>query len=147
MNEIKLYTIGFTKKNAEQFFTTLHQAGVRKVIDVRLNNASQLAGFAKRDDLQYFLNQICGIEYIHSPDLAPTAELLKGYRDKTIDWDTYERTFSELMRDRSIEKSIDRESLDTSCLLCSEADAAHCHRRIVAEYLRDTLGDIEICHL
>lgn len=147
MHEIKLYTIGFTKKNAEKFFTTLRQAGVRKIIDVRLNNASQLAGFAKRDDLQYFLNELCGIEYIHRPDLAPTAELLKGYRDKSIDWDTYERTFNELMRDRLIEKSMDRESLDTSCLLCSEADAAHCHRRLVAEYLRDALEDIEICHL
>ncbi len=147
MSEKTLYTIGFTKKSAEQFFTILRRAGVRKVIDIRLNNASQLAGFAKRDDLQYFLNEICDIEYIHRPDLAPTAELLKGYRDKSIDWDTYEQTFSELMRDRSAGKNIDRESLEASCLLCSEAEATHCHRRLVAEYLRDALGNIEICHL
>ncbi len=147
MSEIKLYTIGFTKKSAEQFFTILRKAGVRRVIDIRLNNASQLAGFAKRDDLQYFLNELCGSEYIHRPDLAPTAELLKDYRDKAIDWDTYEHTFSKLLHGRASEKNIDREFLDMSCLLCSEAEAAHCHRRLVAEYLRDALGNIEICHL
>ncbi len=147
MSKQTLYTIGFTQKNAEQFFSILQQAGIRKIIDVRLNNVSQLAGFAKRDDLRYFLSALCGIEYCHRPDWAPTAELLKGYREKTVDWDTYERAFTALIRERSIEKTVDRAVLDKSCLLCSEPEATHCHRRLVAEYLNDTLGDIELCHL
>ncbi len=147
MSDSKLYTIGFTKKSAEQFFTALKQAGVRHVIDVRLNNASQLSGFAKRGDLQYFLREICGIGYEHRPDLAPTETLLKAFRGKTMDWDAYEREFWALLRSRLIEKCIGREVLENSCLLCSEPDAAHCHRRIVAEYLREALGGIDICHL
>lgn len=147
MSDIRLYTIGFTKKSAEQFFSALKQAGVRRVIDIRLNNASQLAGFAKRADLQYFLREICAIDYDHRPDLAPTEELLGAFRSKSIGWDAYEREFGALIRSRLIEKSLNRQVLDNACLLCSEPDAAHCHRRIVAEYLRDTLGGIIICHL
>ena len=147
MSDIKLYTIGFTKKSAEQFFTTLLHNDVRNVIDVRLNNISQLAGFAKHLDLQYFLKKIDNIDYTHRPDLAPTGELLKAYRKKTIDWDTYEREFITLLRQRSIEGSVDPKTLDRTCLLCSEAEPLHCHRRLVAEYLRETLGGIVICHL
>ena len=147
MSDIKLYTIGFTKKSAEQFFAALKQAGVRLVIDVRLNNASQLAGFAKRGDLPYFLREIGNIGYEHRPDLAPTEELLSAFRSKAIDWDAYEREFGALMRSRSTEKGISRQALDNACLLCSEPDAEHCHRRIVAEHLRDTVGGISICHL
>lgn len=147
MSDIRLYTIGFTKKNAEQFFTTLRHNDVRNVIDVRLNNTSQLAGFAKHLDLQYFLKEIDNIDYVHRPDLAPSGELLKTYREKAIDWDTYEREFITLLRQRSIEGSVDRKTLDRTCLLCSEAEPLHCHRRLVAEYFRETLGGIVICHL
>ena len=147
MSDIRIYTIGFTKKSAEQFFTTLRHNDVRNVIDVRLNNTSQLAGFAKHLDLQYFLKEIDNIDYVHRPDLAPTGELLKAYRKKTIDWDTYEREFITLLRQRSIEGSVDPKTLAGTCLLCSEAEPLHCHRRLVAEYLRETLGGIVICHL
>ncbi|MHC4206507.1 MAG: DUF488 domain-containing protein [Planctomycetota bacterium] len=147
MSDIKLYTIGFTKKSAEQFFTILLNNGVRNVIDARLNNTSQLAGFAKLPDLQYFLMEIGNIDYVHRPDLAPTGELLKAYRKKTIDWDTYKQEFITLLRQRSIEGSVDPITLDRTCLLCSEAEPLHCHRRLIAEYLRETLGGINICHL
>ena len=147
MSDMRLYTIGFTKKSAEHFFAALKQAGVRRVIDVRLHNVSQLAGFAKRGDLPYFLREICAIDYDHRPDLAPTADLLAAFRRKSIGWNVYEREFGALLRARSVEKGLSRHVLDNACLLCSEPDAAHCHRRIVAEYLRDTMGGISICHL
>lgn len=147
MSDIRLYTIGFTKKSAEQFFTTLRNNDIRNVIDIRLNNTSQLAGFAKLPDLQYFLKKLDNIDYTHRPDFAPTGDLLKAYRKKTIDWDTYEREFITLLRQRSIEESVDPKTLDGTCLLCSEAEPLHCHRRLVAEYLRETLGGIVICHL
>lgn len=147
MSEIRLYTIGFTQKSAENFFTALRKAGVRRVIDIRLNNVSQLAGFAKRDDLAFFLKTVSGIEYLHRPDLAPTQDLLERYRKKSIDWDGYEREFLALIRTRAIEKSVDRSTLDRACLLCSEPGPEHCHRRLVSEYLRDRLGNITLCHL
>ena len=147
MTEIRLYTIGFTQKGAEEFFTSLKKAGVRRVIDIRLNNVSQLAGFAKRDDLAFFLKALCGIEYVHRPDLAPTQDLLARYRKKAIRWDGYEREFMELMTERGIQESVDRSALDQACLLCSEPTPERCHRRLVAEYLRDKLGNISLCHL
>ena len=145
---MKLYTIGFTRKSARAFFTKLANAGVRRLVDVRLNNVSQLAGFTKREDLRYFTQVICGIEYIHAPDLAPTAEILDPYKkQKNGDWDLYERQFLELMRARRIEATISRELLDEACLLCSEETPHHCHRRLVAEYLRDQWGHVEIEHI
>lgn len=147
MSEIRLYTIGFTRKSAEAFFNALRRAGVRQVMDIRLNNVSQLAGFAKRDDLAFFLKAICGIEYVHRPDLAPTRDLLERYRKKTIGWDGYEREFTELMQERGIQTSVDPSALDKACLLCSEPTPERCHRRLVAEYLRDRLGNISLCHL
>lgn len=147
MTEIRLYTIGFTRKSAEEFFTALRKAGVRRVVDIRLNNVSQLAGFAKRDDLAFFLKAVCGIEYVHRPDLAPTRDLLERYRKKTIPWDGYEREFARQMRERGIETLVEPSELDRACLLCSEPTPEHCHRRLVAEYLRDRLGNISLCHL
>lgn len=143
----KLYTIGFTKKSAERFFTSLQRAGVRKLLDVRLNNVSQLAGFAKRDDLRYFAGTICGIDYTHVPLLAPTQDILDDYKKKKGDWSTYERRFLGLMRSRQIEDVISQEMLDGSCLLCSEDKPHNCHRRLVAEYLREKWGNVEIEHL
>lgn len=147
MSETRLYTIGFTKKSAEEFFAVLKKAGIRRLIDVRLNNVSQLAGFAKRDDLAYFLRAICDIEYLARPDWAPTQDLLDRYRKKSIGWDAYEPEFGEIIKGRRIERTIDRAMLDRACLLCSEPTAEQCHRRLIAEYLRDRLGDILLCHL
>jgi uncharacterized protein (DUF488 family) len=143
---VKLFTIGFTKTSAEHFFARLKAAGVKTVIDVRLNNASQLAGFAKKDDLRYFAQAICGAGYRHLTELAPTAAMLATYRNSKDGWPAYARAFLELMARRQIER-LDRASFDGGCLLCSEAVPHHCHRRLVAEYLRDRWGDVEIEHL
>ena len=143
---MKLFTIGFTKKSAESFFDLLASSGAKRVVDVRLNNVSQLAGFAKRDDLEYFLRRVCGIDYVHLPDLAPTPDMLADYR-KSRDWDVYEKRFLDLMRARRIEDGIAREVIDGGCLLCSEDKPHRCHRRLVAEYLDDRWGGIEVRHL
>ncbi|MGK7901327.1 MAG: DUF488 family protein [Hormoscilla sp.] len=144
---INLYTIGFTKKTAQEFFESLSKSGVKRVIDTRLNNVSQLAGFAKRKDLEYFLKTICKIEYQHAIDLAPTKEMLDEYKKKGGDWETYEQRFLELMESRKIEDKISPEIVESSCLLCSEAKPHHCHRRLVAEYLHQKWGNLNICHL
>lgn len=144
---MKLYTIGFTKTTAESFFTRLTNAGVKKVIDVRLNNVSQLAGFAKKDDLRYFLKAICHIEYEHRPELAPTQEMLDEYKKRRGAWVTYEERFLELMAQRKVEETISPSTVDQACLLCSEAKPHHCHRRLVAEYWKKKWGDLEIIHL
>ena len=147
MSHIKLFTIGFTKKNAEVFFTKLKKADVKRIIDIRLNNISQLAGFAKKDDLVYFLRELCGCGYRHDPLLAPTKDILDDYKKKMIDWPEYVTRFNKLISDRKIETIVDREELDGACLLCSEPTADQCHRRLVAEYLKEKLGNIEIKHL
>ena len=144
---MKVMTIGFTKKSAEEFFQTLRASGTKRVVDVRLNNVSQLAGFAKKQDLAYFLETICGIEYVHQPMLAPTQEMLDEYRKAGVNWDLYEARFLELMRQRRIEDKISPESIADGCLLCSEEKPHHCHRRLVAEYLKQQWGGVEIEHL
>jgi len=145
--KINLFTIGFTQKTAEQFFELLINAGVQRVIDTRLNNVSQLAGFAKRKDLEYFLRKMGNIDYIHVLDLAPTQDILDDYKKQKGDWETYENKFLELIRLRKIEEKISPEILDGGCLLCSEAKPHNCHRRLVAEYLSDKWGNLKICHL
>ncbi|MCC3413787.1 MAG: DUF488 domain-containing protein [Microcoleus sp. PH2017_29_MFU_D_A] len=144
---INLFTIGFTQKSAEQFFDTLIKAGVRRVIDTRLNNVSQLAGFAKRKDLEYFLRTIGNIKYVHILDLAPTQDILDDYKKKKGDWDVYEQQFLQLIRDRQIEQKISPDILDCGCLLCSEPQPHNCHRRLVAEYLNDKWQNVKISHL
>ncbi len=144
---MKIYTIGFTKKSASDFFELLMGSGAKRLIDVRLNNVSQLAGFAKKDDLEYLLNKICGIEYVHLPELAPTKEMLNDYRKEHHDWDTYQSQFLALIDERRIEKLEMRETVANGCLLCSEEKPEHCHRRLVAEYLQRHWGDVEIVHL
>src|ERR1035441_5140336 len=114
---MKIFTIGFTKKSAEVFFSRLKTSGVKRLIDIRLNNVSQLAGFTKKDDLKYFLRVICEIDYFHLAELAPTAEILGPYKKtKSGDWDLYERQFLSLMQNRQIE-NIPRDFLDCACLL------------------------------
>jgi uncharacterized protein (DUF488 family) len=143
---MKLFTIGFTKTTAEHFFSRLSKAHVRKLIDVRLNNVSQLAGFAKKEDLRYFSNVICGIPYEHLPEFAPTQDILDDYRKSKGSWSSYAQKFLDLMARRKID-DIDRSRLDGGCLLCSEDKPHRCHRRLVAEYLRDRWGNLEIEHL
>ena len=143
----EVYTIGFTKKTAAGFFGTLRDAGIKRLLDVRLNNASQLAGFARRADLPFFLNELCGAEYLHEPRLAPTREILDAYR-KGGGWPDYERRFLDLMRERRIEKTLDRNLFDVpTVLLCSEAGPEHCHRRLVLEYLDRGWSGIRSVHL
>jgi uncharacterized protein (DUF488 family) len=144
---MKVFTIGFTKKTAQQFFDALRRSGAKRVVDVRLNNVSQLAGFAKRDDLAFFLKEVCGMDYVHVPDLAPTQEMLDEYKKLKGDWKTYETRFLDLMSQRRIEERISKEVVAEGCLLCSEDKPHHCHRRLVAEYLRQHWGDLDIAHL
>jgi uncharacterized protein (DUF488 family) len=145
---MEVCSIGFTQKTAEQFFTILKRAGIRRLLDVRLNNVSQLAGFTKRDDLRFFLREVCGADYQHEPLLAPTKELLDQYKKSKGPWQDYETRFLALMADRKIEDRIDRALFSVpTALLCSEPTAEHCHRRLVLEYLRDKWGDLTIVHL
>jgi uncharacterized protein (DUF488 family) len=145
--EIKLFTIGFTQKSARQFFGSLRDAAVKRVVDVRLNNNSQLAGFSKKEDLAFFLKEIAGIDYIHLPILAPTQEILDAYKKHKGDWVDYERLFLDLMARREIEKRVQPELLHEGCLLCSEHLPHHCHRRLVAEYLNVKWTGIQTRHL
>lgn len=144
---MKIFTIGFTKKTAQRFFETLRKSGAKRVVDVRLNNVSQLAGFAKRDDLAYFLDKVCDMQYVHLPELAPTQDMLDAYKKQGGDWETYEKRFLDLMEKRRIEENIPKEVINDGCLLCSEDKPHHCHRRLVAEYLKQHWGDVEISHL
>ncbi len=142
-----VYTIGFTKKSAEKFFGLLRGSDTKRLVDVRLNNVSQLAGFAKRDDLKFFLREICGVDYLHLPLLAPTQEMLDEYKKGGGDWNLYEKRFLDLMESRSIEDEVSRDVIEDGCLLCSEDTPHQCHRRLVAEYLRDRWSGLSIEHL
>lgn len=145
---MKTFTIGFTQKGANKFFTLIKENQVSRIIDVRLNNVSQLAGFAKRDDLKYFLSELCDSDYVHIEDLAPTKDILSDYKKKLITWDEYEDKFLNLISKRNIERTIDKPLLDNACLLCSEHKPHNCHRRLVVDYLNkhwDT--EIEVVHL
>jgi len=143
-----IYTLGFTKKSAAEFFGALKRAGVKRLLDVRLSNSSQLAGFTKKEDLAYFLQEILGADYKHEPLLAPTRELLDRYKKQRGSWSDYEVAFLELMKQRGIESRLNRSLFEgPTVLLCSEATAERCHRRLVLEYLRDRWGDLEIVHL
>jgi uncharacterized protein (DUF488 family) len=144
---MKILTIGFTKKSAEEFFSRLQEAGTRRVVDVRLNNTSQIAGFAKARDLEFFLKAIAGIDYTHVPELAPAQDMLDDFVKAKGAWSEYERRFRQLMETRRIAETLPKELLDGSCLLCNEDTPEHCHRRLVAEYLQEHWADVEIFHL
>lgn len=147
MNLIQLYTIGFTQKTAQQFFDKLIHAGVKQVIDIRLNNSSQLAGFTKQEDLKYFLKVIAGLDYIHLPDLAPTKAILDQYKKHKGEWAVYEQQFLALLAQRQVENKFPAAQFHQGCLLCSEETPIHCHRRLVAEYLKEKWGKVEIKHI
>ena len=144
---MKIFTIGFTKKPAREFFGRLRRPGLVRVIDVRLNNVSQLSGFSKRDDLEFFCDAMLGLKYLHLPELAPTEGMLTAYKKDHGAWSEYEAKFLALMAKRRIETAVDRAILDGACLLCSEPTPEHCHRRLVAEYLQQKWPAVEIEHI
>lgn len=144
---IQLYTIGFTKKPAETFFTLLKDSGVKRLVDTRINNVSQLSGFAKGTDLKYFAGELVNISYEHNIDFAPTKELLSLYRTKKLTWPEYETEYLNLLDTRKIAQKINIEKLHQNCLLCSEHKPEKCHRRLLAEYLQQVRNDIRITHL
>jgi len=145
---MEIYSIGFTKKTAGQFFDILKSHGIRRLLDVRLNNVSQLAGFSKRDDLAYFLREIGGAESRQEPMLAPTQELLDEYKKQKRDWSNYEQKFNALMAEREVAKRLDPTLFAVpTVLLCSEPTPEHCHRRLVLEYLNEHWGDVRAVHL
>jgi uncharacterized protein (DUF488 family) len=144
---IQLFTIGFTQKNAETFFTRLRNAKIRQVLDIRLNNVSQLAGFTKRDDLRFFLRELCEAGYHHFPQCAPTEDILNAYKKNGGTWNNYVQHFLPLIQSRHIEKTLTPELLDFGCLLCSEPTPDKCHRRLVAEYLQTHVTGLSIKHL
>ena len=145
---MEIYTIGFTQTTAERFFDRLAAAGVERLLDVRLNNSSQLAGFAKAKDLPFFLRRLIAAEYRHEPLLAPTQELLDAYKKRKGEWSTYERGFLDLMKARQIESKLACAEFETpTALLCSEATPEHCHRRLVCDYLAAHWPDVRAVHL
>lgn len=144
---VRVFTIGFTKKTAEQFFGLLRDSGAKRVIDIRLNNTSQIAGFTKKKDLQWFLGELCNIEYLHMPLLSPTQEMIDHFRGKLMSWEEFRRQFLVLLEERSVHNKITPELLGESCLLCSEEHAEDCHRSFVLEYLAEHWGVIESINL
>ncbi|HSM35328.1 MAG TPA: DUF488 domain-containing protein [Longimicrobiales bacterium] len=142
-----LYTIGFTEKSASAFFGLLTEAGVRTVADVRLKNTSQLAGFAKRDDLAFFLEALGRVGYEHYPELAPTKELFDGIKKGTTSWAEFSRAFEDLLLQRAVAKRLRPADFADACLLCSEHEPDRCHRRLVAEHLASAWEDVDIVHL
>jgi uncharacterized protein (DUF488 family) len=144
---MKLFTVGFTKKSAREFFDRLKKAGVRRVVDVRLNNTSQIAGFAKARDLPFFLDEIAGIDYVHLPRFAPTQDILDDFKKKKGSWEDYEIRFNKLIEDRRIADVAAKELRDGDCLLCSEHTPEHCHRRLIVEHLESRLDDLEVVHI
>jgi uncharacterized protein (DUF488 family) len=143
----KIYTIGFTGKSAEMFFNLLKKNSIKKLIDIRLNNVSQLAGFTKQPDLKYFLKNILDCDYIHQPNFAPDENILKKYKKKIIDWEMYTEQYIALLNSRTILSSVKEEEIINSVLLCSEHEPKYCHRRLLAEYLKKEWQDLEIIHL
>lgn len=144
---MNLYTIGFVKKSAEEFFGQLIKNNVKRIIDIRLNNKSQLAGYTKNKDLKYFLSTIGKIDYIHKIEFAPTKELLNSYKKKHMTWDDYEIKYNEILEERKILENIDYVLFDNACLLCSEPTAKNCHRRLLAEYLAKHNNQINVIHI
>jgi uncharacterized protein (DUF488 family) len=145
---MKLYTIGFTMKSAQRFFGLLAEYGVDRVVDIRLRPGGQLSGFAKGNDLAWFLDRLNGCNYVHLPELAPSVEIFNAWR-QDHDWHSYVKRFEALMDERGIPDALDQASFGSqaSCLLCSEPTPEQCHRRLVAERLARAWPDVEIVHL
>lgn len=137
-----LFTVGFTQKSAEKFFALLRHNQVKKLVDTRLNNTGQLAGFSKRDDLKYFASTILGAEYIHWEESAPEEAMLSAYKKKELPWDDYAKEYESLMQRRRVESSAELLLGQSACLLCSEAKPHHCHRSLLANYLNRSCGGV-----
>ena len=144
---MKLYTIGFTRKSAAEFFGLLRESGAKRVVDVRLRNTSGLAGFSKKSDLPWFLRELCSMDYVHLPRLSPTDDLLDAYRGKRVSWAEYEPIFQSIIERRLIHAAIPQDIIADSCLLCSEHQPDRCHRRLLAERWQQHWGNVEIIHL
>src|SRR5262245_134278 len=144
---IKLYTIGFTGKSAQKFFELLEKNGVKKIVDTRISNNSQLSGFAKGQDLAFFARRLANIDYEHELKFAPTRELLDQYRKKQISWESYTTQYLDLLQQRDLKSWVEIDKLHESCLLCSEHSPEKCHRRLLADYLQAINPDIQIIHL
>ena len=142
-----LFTIGFTQSTAENFFSRLKKAKVKILLDTRLNNQSQLAGFAKKDDLPYFLSKIAKIKYSHMPQLAPSKTILDDYRHKKISWKVYEKRYLELIKKRNVKKLFKLSQLKDACFLCSEAKPDHCHRRLLSDFFMQKFKKLKVVHL
>lgn len=147
MNETTIHTIGFTQKSAERFFGLLESAGVERVVDIRLNVTSQLAGFAKQKDLRYFLKAISGIDYLHLKSAAPTKALLDGFKKGGLSWADYEREYAALLAERNALDWLPATLRSGDCLLCSEHEPTHCHRRLLAEFFAGMTENARINHL
>jgi uncharacterized protein (DUF488 family) len=145
---LHIYTIGFGKKTAPEFFGALRQHGIKRCVDVRISNTSQLAGFTKRSDLPFFLQELCGADYLAEPLLSPTLDLMRGFRQGRTDWSDYERGYLALLAERKVEDRLDRRIFDApSVLLCVEPTPEHCHRRLIVDYLQRKWGDVTVEHL
>lgn len=147
MGAIQIYTIGFTRKPAKTFFGLLEVSGVRRVVDVRLNVTSQLAGFAKQKDLRYFLGAILKADYLHLKEAAPTKALLDGFKKGALSWEEYEEGYRLLLEERHASAFLRETIRSGDCFLCSEHEPDHCHRRLLAEYCAAVFGDVEVRHL
>jgi len=144
---MRIYTVGFTRKSAQEFFDTLKRNNIKQIVDIRLNNTSQLAGFTKKDDLQYFLRELCGVDYYHFKFLAPTKEMREQYA-KSKNWGIYAREYIKLLQSRNILDKLDKSFFGReTCFLCSEASAEHCHRRLLTQYLKEHWEDVEVVHI
>ena len=144
---MNIFTIGFTGKTAEEFFSLVGSANIKKLIDIRINRSSQMSGFAKEKDLGFFLEKLNGIEYVINEELAPTKSLLSEYRDRQIDWSTYSLRYLELLSRRSILSKFNQSYFDNSVLLCSEKAPIACHRVLLADFLKSNFNNVEIVHL
>jgi uncharacterized protein (DUF488 family) len=147
-NAVQVATIGFTGKTAQEFFDLLKNAEVRTVLDIRLSNTSQLAGFAKKQDLPFFLDKLCGAAYEEMPDLAPEPDLFKRFKAKELTWDDFSAAYVELIAKRRVESNLDVDQFRSACLLCSEHLPHHCHRALALEYLNSRWNSrLKITHL
>lgn len=147
---MKIYTIGFTKKSAEEFFELIKNNDIQSLIDVRLNNKSQLAGFAKGKDLDYFLREICDVRYFYEEQFAPTKDLLDRWHKSTVSWGDYTKEYIDTLKSRKAERIFEVRYKDTGnvCFLCTEPTTENCHRRLLAEYLQQNCSnESEIIHL
>ena len=144
---VQLFTIGFAETSADSFFNLLRRSGAKRVVDVRLNNTSQLSGFTKKEDLRFFLREVCGMDYVHVPQLAPTSDILDAFKRHRGSWSAYEDAFKKLMFSRTVENAITPDLADLGCLLCSEKRPEQCHRRLVAEYLQEKWSGVVVTHL